>query len=198
MSDKFQMQKPKHKRVVQSSILLVFDGQNQKMKGYKMEKDTVQKGQVVAMEYTLHVDGEMLDSSKEEGPLEYLAGYSNIISGLDREMMGMKVGESKDVVIAPKDGYGEFDKQAFVEVKQSELPKEIPLEVGTELNVSDKEGHQRLASIEGVSNGLVRLNLNHPLAGKELHFNVKVVSLREPTQEELQHGHVHVDGGHQH
>lgn len=163
-----------------------------------MVEDTVQKGQVVMMDYTLHVDGEMLDSSKEEGPLEFLAGYSNIISGLDREMMGMKIGESKDVVIEPKDGYGEFDKQAFVDLKESELPKEIPLEEGTELNVSDKEGHQRFARIDRVQNGLVRLNLNHPLAGKELHFNVKVVGLREPTQEELQHGHVHVDGGHQH
>jgi FKBP-type peptidyl-prolyl cis-trans isomerase SlyD len=164
----------------------------------KMQTESVEKGQVVTMEYTLHVDGEMLDSSKENGPLEFLAGYNNIISGLEREMIGMKVGEDKNVVVAPKDGYGEIDSKAFMEMKRSEFPQEIPVEVGVELNMSDKEGNQRYARIDSVSSDLVRLDLNHPLAGRELHFIVKVVGLREPTQEELQHGHVHVGGGHQH
>jgi len=61
------------------------------------------------MEYTLHVDNEEIDSSKGQDPLEFLAGHGNIISGLEREMIGMKVGESRDVVISPADGYGEYD-----------------------------------------------------------------------------------------
>jgi FKBP-type peptidyl-prolyl cis-trans isomerase SlyD len=163
-----------------------------------MQRDHVEKGHVVTMEYTLHVDGEVLDSSQENGPLQFLAGYNNIIPGLEREMIGMKVGEDKDVVVAPKDGYGEFDNKAFIEMKRSDFPKEIPVEVGVELNMSDKSGQQRYARIHSVDNDLVRLDLNHPLAGRELHFNVKVVDLREPTQEEAEHGHVHAAGGHEH
>jgi FKBP-type peptidyl-prolyl cis-trans isomerase SlyD len=162
-----------------------------------MSKDTVQDGQVVAMEYTLRVDGEVLDSSEGQEPLEFLAGHDNIISGLEREMIGMKIGESKDVVVAPANGYGEFDEEAFMDVPRADFPQDMPMEEGLELNVSDEEGQQRYARIDNIEKDTVRLNFNHPLAGAELHFNVKVVSLREPTEEELDHGHAHMDG-HQH
>jgi FKBP-type peptidyl-prolyl cis-trans isomerase SlyD len=161
-----------------------------------MSIDTVQDGQVVAMEYTLRVDGEVLDSSEGQEPLEFLAGHDNIISGLEREMIGMKIGESKDVVVAPVDGYGEFDEEAFMDVPRADFPQDMPMEEGLELNVSDEEGHQRYARIDEVEKDSVRLNFNHPLAGAELHFNIKVISLREPTNEELDHGHAHTDGHH--
>jgi FKBP-type peptidyl-prolyl cis-trans isomerase SlyD len=69
-----------------------------------MSKDSVQNDVVVSMEYTLHVDNEEIDSSKGQDPLEFLTGHGNIISGLEREMIGMKVGDSKEVVVSPKDG----------------------------------------------------------------------------------------------
>jgi FKBP-type peptidyl-prolyl cis-trans isomerase SlyD len=162
-----------------------------------MSKDSVQNDTVVAMEYTLHVDGEKIDSSEGQDPLQFLVGYGNIISGLEREMMGMKVGESKDVVIQPEDAYGEFDEDAFLDVPREQFPKDMPLEEGLELTVRDDSGQSRYARIEGIEGDNVTLNFNHPLAGDELHFNVKVVGLREPTTEELEHGHVH-DGGHSH
>jgi len=161
-----------------------------------MSKDTVQDGQVVSMEYTLRVDGEVLDTSDGQGPLEFLAGHGNIIPGLESEMMGMKVGESRDVLVAPADGYGEFDEEAFMDVPRAEFPKELSLEDGLELNVSDQEGQQRYARIDGFDEESVRLNFNHPLAGMELAFNVKVIGLREPTADELDHGHVHAAGHH--
>ena len=71
-----------------------------------MSTESVQDGVVVSMEYTLHVDGELLDSSDEQGPLQFLAGYGNIISGLESEMMGMKIGDSKDVVVQPAGSEG--------------------------------------------------------------------------------------------
>lgn len=163
-----------------------------------MSRDTVQDGQVVSMEYTLRVDGEVLDTSDGHGPLQFLAGSGNIIPGLEREMIGMRIGDSKDVVVAPADGYGEFDEEAYMEVPRNDFPKDMPVEEGIELNVSDEEGQTRYARIDGVDGETVRLNFNHPLAGAELHFNVKVVDLREPTDEEKEHGHVHVDGGHHH
>jgi FKBP-type peptidyl-prolyl cis-trans isomerase SlyD len=161
-----------------------------------MNKDTVQNGLVVSMEYTLTVDGEVLDSSKDAGPLQFLAGYDNIVPGLEREMVGMKIGESKDVLVLPEDGYGEFDEEAFMEVPRSEFPSDMELEAGLELNVSDEEGQHQLAFVESFNDETVRLDFNHPLAGAELQFNVKVVALREATKEELDHGHAHEEGHH--
>ena len=159
-----------------------------------MSKDTVQDGLVVSMDYKLTVDGEVLDSSDDAGPLQFLAGYGNIVPGLEREMAGMKIGESKDVVVAPADGYGEFDEEAFMEVPRNEFPTDLQLEEGIELNVTDEDGQNQYARVENITDESVRLDFNHPLAGAELHFTVKVVALRDPTKEELDHGHVHEEG----
>ncbi len=161
-----------------------------------MDKDTVENGVVVSIEYTLHVDGELLDSSEEQGPLQFLAGYGNIVPGLENEMIGMKIGDSKDVVVQPAEGYGEFDEQALMQVPRRDFPTDMPIEVDTELNVRDNEGNSKYARIESIDGEMVTLNFNHPLAGDELHFHVKVIGLREPTTEELDHGHVHESGHH--
>src|SRR5512132_222864 len=105
-----------------------------------MSTDTVQNNMVVSMEYTLHVDDEEIDSSKGQEPLQFLVGHGNIISGLEREMIGMKVGDTKDVVIQPADAYGEFDEQAFMDVPRGEFPKDMPLQEGLELSVKDDSG----------------------------------------------------------
>ena len=161
-----------------------------------MSKDTVQNGMVVSMDYKLTVDGEVLDSSDDAGPLQFLAGHDNIVPGLEREMIGMKIGESKDVVVSPEDGYGEFDEEGFMDVPRSEFPDDMKIEEGIELNVTDEDGQNQYARVENITDETVRLDFNHPLAGAELHFNVKVVALREPTEEELDHGHVHEEGHH--
>jgi len=163
-----------------------------------MSKDSVQNGVVVSMEYTLKINGEVIDSSEGQDPLEFLTGHGNIISGLEREMIGMKVGDSKDVVVPPADGYGDYDEEAYLDVPKNQFPKDMEVEEGLELTVRDDSGQGRYARIESVEGETVRLNFNHPLAGDELHFSVKVVNLREPTSEELDHGHVHQDGGHHH
>jgi FKBP-type peptidyl-prolyl cis-trans isomerase SlyD len=149
---------------------------------------------VVTIDYSLTVDGEVLDSSEEEGPLEYLHGYQNIIPGLEREMAGMKVGEKKKVSVAPADAYGEVEDDAIVDVPRNEFPKDLPLEAGLELEVTDKDKNIMLATVLEVNEETVKLDTNHPLAGKTLHFEVSVVDLRSPTEEELAHGHVHAHG----
>lgn len=148
------------------------------------------------MEYSLQVDGEEIDSSKGQDPLQFLVGHGNIISGLERELMGMKVGETKDVVVQPADGYGEYDEEAYMDVPRGQFPQDMSVEDGLELSVRDDQGQARYARIDSIEGDTVTLNFNHPLAGDELHFNVKVVELREPTSEELEHGHVHADGHH--
>jgi FKBP-type peptidyl-prolyl cis-trans isomerase SlyD len=149
------------------------------------------------MEYTLKIDGQEIDSSEGQGPLQFLAGHGNIVLGLENEMKGMKIGESKNVVVPPADGYGEFDAEAFMDVPAEQFPTDMKLEEGLELTVRDNSGEGRYARVEKMEGKAVRLNFNHPLAGDELHFDVKVVAVREPTSEELEHGHVH-EGGHHH
>lgn len=157
---------------------------------------TVQDGQVVSMEYSLRVDGEMIDSSQGREPLEFLQGAGNIIAGLEDELYGLGIGEAKNVIIAAEDGYGELDPDAFIDVPREQFPAEIPLESGVELQVQDESGRPMMARIDRVDDETVRLDFNHPLAGKELVFDVKIVGLRDATDEEMEHGHVH--GGHHH
>ena len=160
-----------------------------------MSKDSVQDGVVVSMEYTLKIDGEEIDSSEGHGPLQFLAGHGNIVVGLEKEMKGMKIGDSKKVVVSAADGYGEFDTKAFLDVPADQFPADMKVEEDMELTVRDDSGQARYARVDNIEGETVRLNFNHPLAGDELHFDVKVVALRDPTDEELDHGHVH-DGHH--
>ncbi len=156
--------------------------------------ETVDDGVVVTIEYRLTVDGEMVDTTEGEGPLEYLHGYGNIVPGLEDALYDLKVGDERDVIVAPADGYGDYEKDAVSEVPRSEFPDEIPLEVGTEIEMEDEDGELIEATITKVSPKTVTLDFNHPLAGKTLNFWVKVTGLRAATAEELDHGHVHYEG----
>ncbi len=161
------------------------------------EVNSVENGKVIQMEYTLKVNGEVLDTSEVNGPIEFIQGAGNIIPGLERELYGMTVGESKNVVVAAQDGYGDVDTEAYTDVPKDQFPDNIPMAVGTELELHDQKGNPLHARIDKVNDETVRLDFNHPLAGKELFFNVKIASLREPTEEEREHGHVH-GKGHEH
>jgi len=151
----------------------------------------IQDDQVVSMDYILHVNGEKIDESQAGAPLEFIQGKGNIIPGLERALYGMGVGESKSVIVEPADGYGEVDKTLFAHVPKSQFPTNIPLETGVELQVHDKDGTTRIAYINSVEADSVRLDFNHPLAGKELHFDVTIAALRPATKIELTRRHVH-------
>ena len=159
-----------------------------------MSENKVAANMAVSMEYTLTVESEVLDSSEEHGPIEFLLGYQNIIPGLENAVEGMAVGESKDVVVTAKDGYGESDPSEIKDVSKDEFPDEIPLKPGVDLEMKDDEGHLVHGTILKVGEESIKMDFNHPLAGKELHFAVKVVGLREATAEELSHGHIHSHG----
>jgi len=157
----------------------------------------VQDGQVVSMDYTLTVDGEIVDTSENHEPIQFVQGTGNIIPGLERELYGMTIGDSKEVSVSAADGYGEVSDEAYVEVPRTQFPAHIPLEPGTALQVEDQSGQPLFARIDSVGGETVRLDFNHPLAGKQLHFAVKIAALRDATAEELDHGHVHEEG-HEH
>ena len=151
-------------------------------------------GQVIVMEYTLKVDGEVIDTSEGNGPIEFVQGAGNIIPGLERELYGMTIGESKDVVVSPEDGYGNVDNEAYMDVPREKFPANIPMEIGTQLELHDQAGNPMHARIDQVGDETVRLDFNHPLAGKELSFAVKIAGLRDATDEEREHVHVHGEG----
>ncbi len=158
---------------------------------------TVTDGIVVSLDYILSLDdGEVIDASEQE-PLEYLQGHSQIIPGLERAVTGMKVGDSKEVIVAAADAYGEADEDAYQLVERTIFPPDMDLEEGMQLRMRDAQTGESLdAIVAEVSEGNVLLDFNHPLAGEELHFQVKVVGLRPATPEELAHGHAH--GAHAH
>lgn len=157
--------------------------------------EEVRDDKVVTLDYTLEVDGQVVDSSKDGAPIQFIQGQQHIIPGLEKELYGMTTGESKEVVIPPSEGYGDMDPENFAEVPRDQFPPEIPLEHGVELELTDENGDRVGARIDTVGNEVVRLDFNHPLAGKELHFQVEVVELRDATEAEIEHGHVHEPGG---
>ncbi|HEX8990716.1 MAG TPA: peptidylprolyl isomerase [Anaerolineales bacterium] len=161
------------------------------------DESKVDEGKVVSMHYTLHVDGNVIDSSEGGEPLQFIQGMGHIIPGLEQELYDMEVGQSKKVIVQAKDGYGEADASAFMDVPRESFPTDVPLEKGTELELRDQSGHPVYARIDQVTDKNVRLDMNHPLAGKELHFDVKIAGVRAATADEASHGHVHT-GDHEH
>jgi len=157
---------------------------------------TVQDGQVVTLEYTLRIDGEIMGTTEGGEPIEFIQGTGNIIPGLESELYGMEVGESKDVHVEPEEGYGLVDDDAYVEVPREQFPSNMTVKVGVPIQVQDQNGNPMQAVIDQVGDESVRLNFNHPLAGKELDFSVLVAGVREATDEEMEHQHVHQGDGH--
>ena len=152
---------------------------------------TLQDDVVVSLEYILQVEGEIVDSTGEDEHIQFIQGHGQIIPGLESQIYGMTSGESKEVTIPAEEAYGELDEDALGTVPRDEFPPDMPLEKGVALQLRDEDGEMFDAYIESVGKKSVEINLNHPLAGKELHFSVKVLDLRPATEDEITHGHVH-------
>jgi FKBP-type peptidyl-prolyl cis-trans isomerase 2 len=138
---------------------------------------TITAGKKVKFDYTLTVDGQMVETTQGKQPLDYVHGQKQIIPGLEKELEGMKVGESKKIVVKPEDGYGQVVKEAFREFDKAKLPQGVEPKVGMMLELKDAEGNSYPAAISEVKEKTVMLDFNHPLAGKELSFDVKIVSI---------------------
>jgi len=158
----------------------------------------VAKNKVVYMDYTLTNDeAEVLDSSKGGEPLEYLHGADNIIPGLEKELEGRKAGDAVQVSVEPADGYGEYNQEMTQVVPSSMFEGVDEIEVGMQFQAETPDGVQVIRIAE-VSGDEVTIDGNHPLAGQRLHFDVTITEVRDASDEELEHGHVHGAGGHHH
>ena len=149
---------------------------------------TVTKNSVVGIEYTLTDDNKQtLDSSVGAGPLEYLHGHNNIIPGLEKQLDGKSVGDEFTASVPPAEAYGERMDNLIVEVKRDQFPDDVEIKEGMQFEAGDPNG-SRIVTVTAVSGDSVTVDANHPLAGENLNFAVKVVSIREATDEEKANG----------
>ena len=156
------------------------------------------RNMVVSFHYTLKDDsGEVLDSSSGREPLSYLHGHGNIIPGLEKALEGTAAGHRSAVDIDAAEGYGETNPDLVFEAPREHFPEDLKLEEGARVYAEGPEGPVSFTVVRLTDSGAV-LDGNHPLAGKQLHFDVEVVEVRPATDEEVTHGHVHGEGGHHH
>lgn len=157
----------------------------------------IEDKKVVRIEYTLKGDdGETLDSSDGREPLTYLQGAKNLVPGLEKALAGKAAGDTLDVKVTPEDGYGQRDDRMVQRMPVRKLPNK-DAKVGMRFRVNTEAGPGFLL-VTSVKGDYATVDANHPLAGMNLNFSVKVVDVRDATAEEIEHQHVHGDGGHQH
>jgi len=140
----------------------------------------VKAGKQVSLEYTLRLDDQIvLDTNVGGEPLSYIHGLQQLMPGLEKGLLGLRVGESKKVVVPPEEGYGPIDHHAFMEAKKSNIPPEA-LKVGGIVEGRDSTGRPMYPRIKEIGETEVILDYNHPLAGKVLYFDVKVLDVKKP------------------
>ena len=142
---------------------------------------TITDGTEVSLEYTLKLEDEtVVDSNLGAAPLSYTHGSNQIVAGLEKELAGMEVGETKQVVVSPEEGYGPVEPQAIQEIPAEQIPPEAR-KVGTQLQGQNPEGNTLQVQVVEVKDHTVVIDFNHPLAGKTLYFDVKVVDIQKPS-----------------
>ena len=146
---------------------------------------TISDGKIISMEYTLTLeDKKVLDSNVGGKPMDFTQGSHQIITGLETALKGMKVGESKQVTVAPEQGYGAINAQAFQEVPLDKIPEKAR-NVGEMIQGKDAQGRMVQARVSEVNEQMVVLDYNHPLAGKTLFFDVKILDIKPATSTPL-------------
>jgi len=152
----------------------------------------IQNNHVVSMHYTLTLEsGETVDTSVEREPLQFLTGQQQIIPGLEREIMNLQPGDKKSVKVAPEDGYGLVNEDLTQTVGREQIPADVELKEGLALTGQNAEGQQFQVVVKSFNDAEVELDMNHPLAGETLHFDIEIIDVRPATPEEIDHGHVH-------
>jgi len=154
---------------------------------------------VVSVIYELklaQVDGELIEKVDPNRPLMFLFGRGNLLPKFESNLSGMKMGDQFDFILSSEDAYGDFSKDAIVEIPKSifsvdgEIDESL-LTLGNVIPMMDNSGNKFNGKVMELNSDSVKMDFNHPLAGKSLHFKGEVVGIREATDEELEHGHLH-------
>jgi FKBP-type peptidyl-prolyl cis-trans isomerase SlyD len=166
----------------------------------------IEKNKVVALTYTLKYDnasGETIEVADERDPLVFLFGTGGMLPKFEENLDAKSAGDNFEFILEKNDAYGDFTEEAIVELSkdifriEGEIDEEM-LKVGSFIPMQDQDGHPLQGKVLSVNDTDVRMDFNHPMAGKNLHFTGVIVEVRDASDEELSHGHVHGHGGHQH
>lgn len=155
---------------------------------------------VIGFHYTLHESGnpaDVIDSSAGGDPLYFMEGSGHIIPGLERQILGLRVGERRTIEVSAADAYGDVNPDLVAEVARSQFPPQATLEIGEQFTV-DSGDDAPVFTIVDIDAETVTVDANHPMAGKDLSFDVEIVAVREATREEIAHGHAHGPDGRHH
>jgi FKBP-type peptidyl-prolyl cis-trans isomerase SlyD len=158
----------------------------------------IEKHRVVTLAYTLKDNDDRVIDQSDDGSFCYLHGASNIIPGLENALTGKVAGDELSVSIPPEEGYGVHDVEKTQAVPREMFPAEEEIVPGMQFHAQGPDGHQLVVTVVKVDDNRVTVDGNHPLAGVQLNFDVKVLEVRDATGEEITHGHVHGPGGHHH
>lgn len=159
----------------------------------------IEQNKVVTLNFTLKDDeGNILDSTETGGLFSYISGKNMILPKLEEAVNNMIIGTRKQLKFEAKDGYGTYNEDAVQVVGKENFPEDFILEAGMEYMASNPDGVQMPFIITNVEDETVTIDFNHPLAGKNLNFDIELVDVRDATPEELTHGHVHGPDGHHH
>jgi FKBP-type peptidyl-prolyl cis-trans isomerase SlyD len=158
----------------------------------------IAENKVVSFHYTLKDEnGAQLESSQGSEPMTYLHGHDTVLKGLEEALTGRKQGDSFSVTLTPELAFGELRADSELRVPISQLRGSKKWEPGMQAVIQTQHGHQQVTVLK-VGHTMATVDTNHPMAGKTLVFDVEVVEIREASEEELTHGHVHGPGGHHH
>jgi FKBP-type peptidyl-prolyl cis-trans isomerase SlyD len=163
-----------------------------------MNAHNEENAKVVSFHYTLKdTAGNVLESSFGDQPLQYLEGFGQIIPGLEGALHGLKKGDKKSVDVKAEDAYGPVEEDLLVQVPRDQIPK-TDVVVGDRFHADSGNGMGQVVVVTAVTETHVTVDGNHPLAGQDLHFDVEIIEVRDATDEEMEHGHVHGPDGHHH
>ena len=159
------------------------------------ELKSVKKDRVISLNFILNDEnGEILAQSAEGAPLEYLHGSHDIIPGLEKALEGKHVGENVRVVIPPSEAYGEYEVSLVDEVSRDQFPGIDDIQPGMQFQTTMDDGAPMVINVTAVDDEVIVVDGNHPLAGVTLVFDVDIVAVRQASEDEISHGHVHEDG----
>ncbi len=159
----------------------------------------LKKDQVVTINFILRNDnGEVLEETTKANPFAFISGNQQILPKLEENIGEMLIGSKRTVVLSPDEAYGNYNDSMIQKVDRSEFPEDITLEEGMDFIADTPDGRQMPFIIKHIEGDNVTLDFNHPLAGQTLTFDVELLELRDATQEEISHGHIHGAGGHHH
>ncbi|HPD95192.1 MAG: FKBP-type peptidyl-prolyl cis-trans isomerase [Bacteroidales bacterium] len=156
----------------------------------------IAKDTVVSVSYELMVNGEMVDTAQAENPLVFLYGHGQLLPLFEKNIHNLTIGDTFEFMIPAKEGYGEVNEMAIIDLPKSifevdgELQEDL-LVIGNRLPMRDSEGNALEGIILEIGDETVKMDFNHPLAGQDLNFTGKVENVREASDEEISHGHVH-------